>query len=539
MTAIFITLYVICGAYMLLNFKRDIHAFQLNSYRISRYWRWLRHGNLMPAWRLTDVALIFLLLTPFMWVGLIAVPITLIVKSIMILTAKYKKPLAFTERVIRLYCCTGIIATALYAALTILIVRGTIPLHLNAYFNETDSLAPVVILLLMTTFSWAFVMLGAIVISPCEAAINRHYYNDAARMLRSMPDMKIIGITGSYGKTSTKHYLQRILSEKFEVLMTPGSFNTPMGVIRTVREMLKPYHEIFICEMGAKQTGDIKEICDLVHPQMGIITAVGPMHLETFKSIENVQRTKFELADALPADGLVVINNDFPYSASREVENVEAIRYGISNTENVSYTVDNIVCTPEGTDFTVIGPNDLHLDLHTRLIGESNLSNLTAAVIIALKLGVSHEQIRKSVEHIDQVEHRLSMKKTPAGVTIIDDAYNSNPVGSRMAVEALGKFKDGRRIIITPGMIELGNRQYELNKEFGKHIARNVDIAIIVGEYNRKAISDGIKESNVLNEDSIYYVSTFMESQQLLNSELRMTKGDTVLYENDLPDTFK
>ena len=258
MTAIFITLYVICGAYMLLNFKRDIHAFQLNSYRISRYWRWLRHGNLMPAWRLTDVALIFLLLTPFMWVGLIAVPITLIVKSIMILTAKYKKPLAFTERVIRLYCCTGIIATALYAALTILIVRGTIPLHLNAYFNETDSLAPVVILLLMTTFSWAFVMLGAIVISPCEAAINRHYYNDAARMLRSMPDMKIIGITGSYGKTSTKHYLQRILSEKFEVLMTPGSFNTPMGVIRTVREMLKPYHEIFICEMGAKQTGDIK-----------------------------------------------------------------------------------------------------------------------------------------------------------------------------------------------------------------------------------------------------------------------------------------
>ncbi|MDE6243595.1 MAG: hypothetical protein K2M14_06260, partial [Muribaculaceae bacterium] len=275
------------------------------------------------------------------------------------------------------------------------------------------------------------------------------------------------------------------------------------------------------------------------HPQMGIITAVGPMHLETFKSIENVQRTKFELADALPADGLVVINNDFPYSASREVENVEAIRYGISNTENVSYTVDNIVCTPEGTDFTVIGPNDLHLDLHTRLIGESNLSNLTAAVIIALKLGVSHEQIRKSVEHIDQVEHRLSMKKTPAGVTIIDDAYNSNPVGSRMAVEALGKFKDGRRIIITPGMIELGNRQYELNKEFGKHIARNVDIAIIVGEYNRKAISDGIKESNVLNEDSIYYVSTFMESQQLLNSELRMTKGDTVLYENDLPDTFK
>ena len=141
-------------------------------------------------------------------------------------------------------------------------------------------------------------------LSPVERHINRHYYRDAEHRLQAMPGLKVIGITGSYGKTSTKHYLETILSEHFDVLMTPGSYNTTMGVIRTVREYLKPYHEVFIVEMGAKQRGDIKEICDLVHPGIGIITAVGEQHLESFKSIENVQATKFELVDSLPAGGL-------------------------------------------------------------------------------------------------------------------------------------------------------------------------------------------------------------------------------------------
>ena len=136
----------------------------------------------------------------------------------------------------------------------------------------------------------------------------------------------MIGITGSYGKTSTKHYLNRILSEQFEVCMTPGSFNTTMGVIRTIREYLKPYDTVFICEMGAKQPGDIKEICDLVHPSVGIITAVGEQHLESFKTIENVQRTKFELIDSLPADGLAIVNDDFEWVANRKVSDVECVR---------------------------------------------------------------------------------------------------------------------------------------------------------------------------------------------------------------------
>ena len=150
--------------------------------------------------------------------------------------------------------------------------------------------------------------------------------------------------------------------------MTPGSYNTPMGVVRTIREMMKPYNQIFVCEMGAKQKGDIKEICDRVHPRIGIVTAVGPMHLESFKTLDNVCSTKFELVDALPSDGVAMINNDFDQCANREVSNVKAVRYGVTNTEHCGYRAVNVRYTPDGTTFTVEGPEGFSLDIATRLL---------------------------------------------------------------------------------------------------------------------------------------------------------------------------
>ena len=149
--------------------------------------------------------------------------------------------------------------------------------------------------------------------SPMEKAVNQHFVNDALSRLRQMPDMKIIGITGSYGKTSVKFYLKTLLEARYSVLMTPESFNTPMGVVRTIREHLRPDHEIFLCEMGARHVGDIKEICDMVHPDWGVITSIGPQHLETFFTMENIVHTKFELADALPDHGTLFLNGDCSY----------------------------------------------------------------------------------------------------------------------------------------------------------------------------------------------------------------------------------
>ncbi len=527
--AFLIIIYVICGIYMVLNFKYDIQMFQQNSYRIPRYWKWLKR-NMGSTWRLIDIACLFMLfstLIPAQGASLIAAIIAL-GKIFIISKRKYKKPLVFTKRVWRLYIVTSLLAVGAFLATILSPGLGT-----AQYPKFEISLG---VLFIITICSFIPLIIADIILMPVEKMINQRFINDAKRILKSMPDLKIIGITGSYGKTSTKHYLQRILSEKYDVLITPGSFNTPMGVVRTIREYLKPYNEIFICEMGAKQRNDIKEICDIVHPHCGIITAVGPMHLESFKSIENVQATKFELADELPSDGFIVINNDFEYCANRPVNNVKAIRYGITNPEGCDYVATDIRYTPNGTAFIIKGKDGFSLEVETRLLGECNVSDLLAAAVMAIQMDVAPQKIQYAISSIQQVEHRLSMKQTPGGVTIIDDAFNSNPAGSKMAVDVLSHFTGGKRIIVTPGMIELGSQQEELNETLGRHIGENLDIAIIVGEYNRDALVKGVRSAG-MEESGIHIVDTFNDAQQVLSTILK--PGDTVLYENDLPDTFK
>lgn len=507
--------------------RRDLMMLQQNSYRNERYTRWFNTSgeSTRPARILGCIAL-FLILVHHLPFGLTGILSAIIITGCMIalLRARYKKPLVMTRRAWRILITDLVLVYGLTAA---------------GWFLTHNPVTTCAIALTLTIASPIVTLTSNWLLRPVEKAINRRYYNEARDMLASMPDLRIIGITGSYGKTSTKHYLHHILSEHFDTLMTPGSFNTTMGVIRTVREHLKPYNEVFIVEMGAKQPGDIREICDLVHPTVGIVTAVGEQHLESFKTIENVQRTKFELIDSLPSDGLAVLNDDFEYVANRTVNNVKALRYAVTNTGNAVYTAGDITYAPDGTRFTVNGPDGLELTLHTRLVGECNISNLMAAVITALYLGVPHEKIRYAVSKIEQVEHRLNIKRTPGGITIIDDAFNSNPDGSRMAVDVLSRMTGGRRIIVTPGMIELGERQEFHNRALGRHIAGGVDHAIIVGRYNRDALLQGIAEAEnaVLQPNNVHAVDSFAEAQRVLAGIAR--SGDIVLYENDLPDTFK
>lgn len=534
MNALSITILSLCGIYMILNFKHDIHMLQQNSYRAERYWRWLRSsGDTSSPWRLVDLGMIFLLmasgLLPYQLASLI-IAIVCVTKCFFIIRKKYKKPLVFTKRVWRLYSVTSILGLGAVIPVAIATAGKT-----YGYTWHGFQIA-LLIILGVSLLSWFVVLLALFILMPVENHINAGFRKDAIRILKSKPDLKVIGITGSYGKTSTKHYLQRILSEKYETLMTPGSYNTPMGVVRTVREMMKPYTEVFICEMGAKQKGDIKEICDIVNPEMGIITAVGPMHLETFKSIENVQATKFELADALPADGLIVVNDDFEYCANRKVTNTNCIRYASSNIAGADYVARDIRYSASGTSFHVTGPDGLDLEFQTPLVGECNVSNLLAAIIIALKLEVPVEKIRYAVSRIEQVKHRLSVAVTPTGVTIIDDAFNSNPSGAKMALDVLSQFDSGKRIVVTPGMIELGAQEFELNKALGKYIGLKADVAIIVGEYNRESLGLGL-EASPMDSSDIHFVDSFNEAQETLGRIL--SNGDTVLYENDLPDSFK
>lgn len=512
-----------------LRFSRALMMMQQNSYRNDRYMRYLRQSGDSTSFTTLGFVAFFLVgcvsSVPDV-AGLAGGALMSLITIWSLSRKKYKKPLVWTRRVWRIFSVMWTI-TLLVAALYI---------STNAWPGQIMSAMLVAALVMMLDCAWPadLAMMANWLLKPVEKRINQGYVNDAARILASMPQLKVIGITGSYGKTSTKHYLTRILSEQYSVCMTPGSFNTTMGVVRTVREHLKPFDEVFVVEMGAKQPGDIKEICDLVHPQIGVVTAVGEQHLESFKTIENVQRTKFELIDSLPATGLAVINDDFPYVASRTVTNVRADRYGIEFRQGLSYWVKNLSYSPTGTEFTLCGADGSRISLRTRLVGECNVSNLVGAVAVALHLGVPVEKIRYAVERIKQVEHRLSIKRTPGGLTIIDDAFNSNPHGSAMALDVLSAMTQGKRIVITPGMIELGEKQFELNEEFGRKIAETADVAIIVGEYNRDAILSGINENPRIKTLT---AATFTEAQQMMTA--MAAAGDTVLYENDLPDTFK
>ena len=512
---------------LVLEYSRDLMMMQQNSYRRERYMRWLRtSGDTTSYVRILAYMGILALLGGHRLPVAIACVISLIPLAVNIprlLKARYKKPLVWTPRARRIYAVMwGLTALATVA------VQIFAP---GAYTMAVTAMAAYAL-------SHVVTMLAVLLLSPVEKAINRRYYREAEQILRSMEGrLTVVGITGSYGKTSTKYYLGRILAERFNVLITPGSYNTTLGVVRTVREMMKPYTEVFVCEMGAKNIGDVAEICRLVRPEMGILTAVGPQHLESFGSIENVQRAKFELVDSLPASGAAYINQDFPMIASREVTNCECHRYTADGADGADCIATDIVYTPSGTDFTVCLPGDEPSRMHTRLVGRHNISNLIPAIAVARRLGMTMEEIRVGVEQVEQVEHRLSIKTTPGGITILDDAFNSNPHGSAMALEVLAGMEGGKRIVVTPGMIELGARQEELNAEFGSRIARSADVAIVVGEYNRNAILDGIAADGTLAKESVHAVDTFADAQRLLASML--SDGDFVLYENDLPDTFK
>ncbi len=536
MPDVYIILYVVAVvaalAAVYVELRRDLMMLQQNSYRRERYVKWLgQSGDSTSVWRLCGIVVLGICLGP--WVpalpGMCLVSVFGVLRAATLARVKYKKPLVMTARARR------ILATALALSALVTCAAAMLPWGMPP---ERALRTAALVLLALYCVSHIVILAANMLLDPVEKTINRKYTLQAMDILRSMPDLKIIGVTGSYGKTTTKHYLQRIFSEKFETLMTPGSFNTPLGVVRTIRENLKPYHEVFIVEMGAKNPGDIKEICDIVHPHAGIITAVGPQHLESFKTIEAVQATKFELADALSTDDIIVINNDFPKIADRKTpSDIRTLRYAVKNiTDDTGYFAADIKYSPAGTSFTVKDRHGWKLPLNTPVIGECNISNVLTAVVLAHEYGISDSSIAYAVERLEQVEHRLSVKRTPGGVTIIDDAFNSNPVGSAMALEVLGAMTGGRRILITPGMIELGDEQEHLNAEFGRKAAESADIVIVVGCYNREAICAGLEQGG-MPEQAVLKADSFAQAQQILQGMVRA--GDVILYENDLPDTFK
>lgn len=490
---------------------RAIHLFQLESYQFPGYTRALKNhsGRLLSVKTIFPLCLYLAAGIFFPWVCAIGTALFCLLN----MPPKMKKPLVYTKRIKRLISVSFILSAAICAF----------------SFWGGRIVFSLIVCLIVLFQPWLLYVWGSIC-APIEKAISKKFINGARDMLAGHTRLITIGITGSYGKTSTKYFLHKLLSVKYNVHMTPGNFNTTLGVTRAVREGLSPTHDIFICEMGARHLGDVKEICDLVKPKMGIITSVGPQHLETFGSVENVLYGKLELQQAVEKDGVCFINTDSePLRNALPQLNGEIVPCG----EGGSFEPKNISVSNRGLSFAITAPDGEEQTFETRLLGKANVQNLTLAIACAYRLGISLQQLAPAVRALQSVPHRLELK--PMGnITLIDDAYNSNPQGAKMALDTL-EMSEGCRVLVTPGLIELGQREKEENTILGTYASSRCDYAIIVGEHNRAPITAGLEQGG-FDKAKIFPVKNIEEAFSVLQSLSESNKFALLL--NDLPDNY-
>ena len=426
-----------------------------------------------------------------------------------------KSSLKFTGRVKRLYA-----AMALLLLIVFYFVRRALPyMGVNA-------------LLILFLPAWAF--LAALLVWPLERFIYELYFRDARKVLRNREDLTVVGITGSYGKTSVKFYLQTLLSQKYNVLCTRQSRNTPMGVSTCIRNDLTPAHNVFIAEMGARHRGDIRELCRLVKPQIGILTSVGPQHLETFGSIENVKKTKYDLVLALPGDGFAVFSED--HGIVRGLYEQTGIAKAIVGDQGDDLWAEEERVDATGTAFTLCGKDGMRIACHAPVYGAHVVRNILMAAAVALKMGLTGKQIQNGVELIAPIQHRFKVETGPDGVRRINNGFNANPVSSRQTLVELGSGRyEGRKIIVTPGFVELGREEKRFNHELGMNIAHVADLVLLIGKNHTQPILEGLKEAG-FSESDIHTFDTLGQANAFY--ETIKQKGDLVLYENDLPDQY-
>ena len=504
------------------------HYFQLESYQFPGYFRTLRRNLLkvlVPGLTMNVILILSmvagaLLISPDNdWLPHIISAVSMLCTGFIIRkkvkTMKAKKPMNMTARMKRLYVISFI---TFFIFLLVFEHKGGV---FSYFFITFPVLLPL------------WIAVAGLIAWPIEKGISELYFRDAQRILKERKDIIRIGITGSWGKTSVKFILGTMLAEKYNTLITPASYNTPMGVTKVIRSQLEPAHRIFIAEMGARHVGDIKEMCRLVHPVIGILTSVGPQHLDTFHSLERIIKTKYELMDAIPEDGTCFFADDGDICRRLwEETNKEKVIAG-TDAEIDTVWAEDLETDNNGSHF-ILCTKDIRIPCHTKLLGELNIRNIVLCASVCLKLGMTAAEISRGIEKISPIEHRLQLIPNPGGMTVIDDAFNSNIKGAEQAFQVLKKMK-GKRFLITPGMVELGAREEELNREFGMLASDCCDVAILVGKKRSEAISQGLKEKGFL-EENIHVVSQLEEATGLLEGMIH--PGDTVLFENDLPDNY-
>jgi UDP-N-acetylmuramoyl-tripeptide--D-alanyl-D-alanine ligase len=553
-----------------------LHLFQLEHYEAARLMLWLRRrGELFALRELLAVALLFAaaVAASSSGSGWLCGALLLLVTPLSALgVADWRrpavKPLVFTGRAKRLFT----------VALTppVLLTIATIVVALAGLTTATLALLLALGALLLASAPW-MLLASNLALRPVQSAINRRYVQRARHSLHECGPL-VVGITGSYGKTTTKFCVGAVLAADRPTLVTPESYNSFLGVIRTINEHLERRHRAFVVEMGMFRRGDIAELCELVHPTIGVITAIGPMHLERLGSIEQIAAAKGELLDALPGDGHFVTNAE----DSRCLElaaraTVPVTLFGIGGPEGsasvhthgpgdnttVVAAASQRALTPQSTphpspkkpahvqviardiqladgrttfNLQLDGPGSPLVTVSAGLLGRHNVLNLLAAAAVGRVLEIDPARIAKGLSQVQAPAHRLQpIHNRRAGIVVIDDAYNSNPDGAASALEVLREHPATRRLLVTPGMVELGELEPALNRRFGEQAGVVCDLAILVGPTRTDPIREGLATAG-MDPVNVHVVRDIAEATALLG---RLTRaGDVILFENDLPDTY-
>jgi UDP-N-acetylmuramoyl-tripeptide--D-alanyl-D-alanine ligase len=517
---------------------RYLRYFQQEEYNSERFKDWLLEKRTFDT-KGTSIALIAALASKFGTGGRMVDCLVVCIMAAAILVFigfKEEDPrqvgkikLKMTDRATAIYN----LALGLYAIAIILIISGTY------FLGAGDSIYIywlVALVLIQSAPIW--LAIANAILWPNELKKQQAFLQEAKDILADYQPYTI-GITGSYGKTSTKAILGSILEAIEPTFWTPGSINTEMGITRQIRENLKPQQEIALIEMGAYQIGSIAKLCRFTPPNAGLVTAVGVMHLERFGGAENIYKAKCELPQAIPADGLLVCNGDNPGARQMAGEYPKAttLLYGLEpELGHLDCWMSDIKATMDGTTF-VIHWQGKEYPGFTKLLGAPMLSNLVGSFTMACALGKDPDYVIAAIYNIEPANSRLNLRKNGDGF-ILDDSYNSNPIGFASALEVLEVLEGGRKILMTPGMVELGDIQAAENRQVALKAAAICDLAIVVGDTNKEALKAGLLEGGLAPDKLMEFPNRDLALAYLTSPEHRQAK-DMILIENDLPDLYE
>ncbi|MBO8161380.1 MAG: UDP-N-acetylmuramoyl-tripeptide--D-alanyl-D-alanine ligase [Thermosipho sp. (in: Bacteria)] len=494
----------------------SLHMLQLEEYSEKKFLRWIfTHLDRYFANFFFLISIILYFVHPLYAIPFVTISLYFDIRKFIF--RKQKKPLKFTKRLRRLLYVSYIIFILFFIEV---IIYNTLLLDITTF-----SLS-----LFNSLYFWVINGL----MTPVEKLINNYYYKDAARKYRRLKPLTI-AVTGSYGKTSTKYYIYHLVSDHFNTLMTPESYNTTMGITRTIREKLDKSHDVFVVELAENDSYGYKKLLNLVQPEISILTSIGIQHFEEFDSMDEIIETfKNYLKDEKSGKMLIVNYDDENIKkVINEIGNKEIVKCGIENAE-ADYIAKNIRQDKNGSKFTLLTPNNVSFEIETNIFGIENIRDLLLAIVTAFEIKVPVEEVIERAKNVEKPKHRLEIIRNDT-ITVIDDTFNSNPNGFKMALEYLSLYGDRRKIVVTPGFVELGKKEAEEHYKLGKLLAKYADYVFLVGKERTQKIKEGLLESK-FPEEKIVEVDTLDEVTEKFKQFLK--PGDVVLFENDLPDNY-